>query len=106
VIGASCDIASFVAINVADSHKRAIGLSERNDVKDIYIGDGVFIGSHAVILGGARIGERCVIGAGSVVRAGEIPPYSLVIGNPARVRVGYYRQALQDAGRLGPSIEY
>jgi acetyltransferase-like isoleucine patch superfamily enzyme len=105
VIGENCDIASFVAINVADSHKRAIGLSEHNDVRDIFIGDRVFVGSHSVILGGARIGDCCVIGAGSVVRAGEVPPYSLVIGNPARVRVGYYRQALADAGRLGPDVE-
>ena len=93
-IGADCDIASFVAINVADSHLRAIGLAEGNACADIEIGDKVFIGSHSVVLGGARIGHHSVIGAGTVVRAGEIPPYSLVLGNPMVVKAGYYRAAL------------
>jgi acetyltransferase-like isoleucine patch superfamily enzyme len=50
----------------------------------IRIGRGTWIGQGAVILRGANIGERCVIGANSVVR-GEIPPYSVVVGAPARV---------------------
>lgn len=91
VIGANCDIASFVAINVASSHRRAIGLTDENDIRDIVIGDNVFIGSHCAILSGARIGNNSVIGAGTVVRAGEIPPFSLVVGNPAVVKPGYYK---------------
>lgn len=94
-IGRDCDIASFVAINVADSHRRCIGLAEANDCADIDIGDCVFIGSHSVILGGAIIGHHSVVGAGTVVRAGVIPPYSQVIGNPMRVKPGYY---LSDSG--------
>lgn len=90
-IGRDCDIASFVAINVADSHRRCIGLADGNDLADIEIGDRVFIGSHSVILGGAVIGHHSVIGAGTVVRAGVIPPFSLVLGNPMQVRAGYYR---------------
>lgn len=92
-IGRDCDIASFVAINVADSHLRCIGLTEDNACADIEIGDQVFIGSHSVILGGAVIGHHSVIGAGTVVRAGVIPPFSLVVGNPMSVKEGYYRQA-------------
>jgi len=93
IIGADCDIASFVAINVADSHRKAIGLSDSPQCRDIVIGDHVFVGSHSAILGGAIIGHHSVIGAGTVVRAGEVPPYSLVVGNPAIVKPGYYRQA-------------
>ena len=89
-IGCDCDIASFVAINVADSHMRCIGLSEKNNCADIVIGDCVFIGSHSVILGGATIGHHSVIAAGTVVRGGVIPPYSLVVGNPMVVKPGYY----------------
>lgn len=89
-IGEGCDIASFVAINVADSHQKCIGFSEEVDRKDIFIGDHVFIGSHSVILGGAKIGHHSVVGAGTVVGSGEIPPYSLVVGNPAVVRPGHY----------------
>ncbi|MCX7310098.1 MAG: acyltransferase [Afipia sp.] len=89
-IGKHCDIASFVAINVADSHLRCIGLSSQNDCRDITIGDHVFIGSHCAILGGSDIGHHSVIAAGTVVRGEKVPPYSLVIGNPAVVKIGYY----------------
>jgi acetyltransferase-like isoleucine patch superfamily enzyme len=88
VIGEGCDIGSFVAINVADSHRRCIGLTGDNVCRDILIGDHVFIGSHCAVLGGAVIGHHSVIGAGSIVRAGTIPPYSLVVGD--RIRPGYY----------------
>jgi acetyltransferase-like isoleucine patch superfamily enzyme len=89
-IGDDCDIASFVTINCADSHKKCIGISADIDRRDIAIGDHVFIGSHSVIKGGARIGHHSVIAAGSVVGPIEAAPYSLVSGNPATVRSGYY----------------
>jgi len=91
-IGANCDIASFVSINCADSHKKCIGLSAQIERKDILIGECVFIGSHSVIKGGANIGHHCVIAAGSVVGGGDIPPYSLVSGNPAQFKAGYYQK--------------
>lgn len=90
-IGADCDIASFVAINVADSHLRCIGLAEQNVCRDIVIGDNVFIGSHSGIFGGSEVGHHSVIAAGTMVRGEKIPPYSLVIGNPAVVKPGYYK---------------
>lgn len=89
-IGHSCDIASFVTINCADSHKKCIGLSNEVERKDILIEDHVFIGSHSVIKGGARIGHHSVVAAGTIVGAINIPPYSLVAGNPAVVKPGYY----------------
>jgi len=95
VIGDGCDIASFVSINVADSHLRAIGLTDETERRDIIIGDHVFIGSHSVILGGAEIGHHSVIAAGTVVRVGVIPPYSLAIGNPMVVKPGYYADAIR-----------
>jgi len=90
-IGDDCDIASFVAINVADSHLKTVGLSDKNVLQDIIIEHNVFIGSHSVILGGAHIGHHSVIGAGSVVRACKIPPYSLVGGNPLVIKEKYYK---------------
>lgn len=91
VIGSNCDIASFVSINCADSHKKCIGLFPDVERKDIIIEDNVFIGSHCVIKGGAHIGHHSVIAAGTIVEGEKIPPYSLVAGNPMRVKKGYYR---------------
>jgi acetyltransferase-like isoleucine patch superfamily enzyme len=50
----------------------------------VIIENDVWIGTGAVVLKGTRIGHGSIIGAGSVV-SGNIPPRSLVVGNPARV---------------------
>jgi len=89
-IGDNCDIASFVTINCADSHKKCIGLRSDIERKDISIEHNVFIGSHSVIKGGAKIGHHSVIAAGTIVGAITAPPYSLIVGNPAVVKEGYY----------------
>jgi acetyltransferase-like isoleucine patch superfamily enzyme len=49
----------------------------------IRIGSDVFIGAGAIIMPGVSIGDRCVVGAGSVVTK-SIPEESVVAGNPAR----------------------
>jgi acetyltransferase-like isoleucine patch superfamily enzyme len=56
------------------------------------IGDNVWCGAHVVVTSGVTIGERCVIGAGSVVTA-DIEPFSIAAGAPARVirRIEYGR---------------
>jgi carbonic anhydrase/acetyltransferase-like protein (isoleucine patch superfamily) len=44
------------------------------------------VGIRATILNGAQIGDHCVIAAGALVPENRvIPPYSLVMGSPARV---------------------
>jgi acetyltransferase-like isoleucine patch superfamily enzyme len=96
-IGDHCDIASFVSINCADSHLKCIGLADEVERRDILIEDHVFIGSHSVIKGGAHIGHHCVIAAGTIVGPGEIPAYSLVVGNPMHVKPGYYKNRVAGA---------
>lgn len=51
---------------------------------DTELGHDVWIGHGALILPGVRIGSGAIIGAGAVV-AGEVPPFAIVAGNPARV---------------------
>lgn len=96
-IGDHCDIASFVSINVADSHRRCLEL--RNDIArhPIVLEHHVFVGSHSVIKGGAHIGHHSVIAAGTVVDGVAIPPYSLVAGNPMTVKPGYYKAECERA---------
>ncbi len=97
-IGDNCDIASFVSINCADSHRKSIGLADEVDRKEIILEENVFVGSHSVIKGGARIGHHSVVAAGTMVEGRDIPPYSLVIGNPMVVKEGYYRTAEKPPG--------
>ena len=52
---------------------------------DTVIGSDVWIGQNAVILPGARIGDGAIIGANSVV-GGTVEPYTVVAGNPARLK--------------------
>ena len=92
VIEKGCDIASFVSINCADSHKKTIGIENEISRGDIYIGEHVFIGSHTVIKGGATIGHHSVIAAGTIVDGVEIPPYSLISGNPMSIKPRYFSE--------------
>ena len=89
-IGDNCDIASFVSINCADSHKRCVEISKKTKIKNITIEHNVFIGSHSFIKGGAYIGHHSVVAAGTIVEPRKIAPYSLIYGNPMKVKENYY----------------
>tara|TARA_B100000795_G_scaffold265002_1_gene246252 strand:- start:4547 stop:5038 length:492 start_codon:yes stop_codon:yes gene_type:complete len=91
-IGNNCDIASFVSINVADSHLKTIKIKNKIAKKNIKIENNVFIGSHSVILGGTIIKKNSVIAAGTVLRGEIVPEYSLAIGNPAKIKKKYYKK--------------
>jgi len=58
--------------------------AEDDDEPSIVIGPNVWVATRAVLLGGARIGEGSIVGAAAVVDS-EVPPFSVVAGNPARV---------------------
>ena len=45
---------------------------------------GASIGANATILPGIEIGEKAIVGAGSVVTK-SVPPYAVVVGNPAKI---------------------
>jgi acetyltransferase-like isoleucine patch superfamily enzyme len=97
-IGRFCSIASGVrAMNRnhpmsfksmhAFFYNPRLGYTEKDLVEytPLVIGSDVWIGSNALILPGVRsIGHGAVIAAGAVVNK-QIPPYAVVVGNPARV---------------------
>ena len=86
-IGHGCDIAAGAHIYTHSTVRRcvtdrALGI-ERSATR---IGRNVHIGANAVVLMGCDIGDHCVVGANAVVREGtSAPPYSLLVGVPARV---------------------
>lgn len=87
-IGAGCDISSGAQILTHSTVRRCLtGRAYPHvDRKSTVIEDGVFVGSNAVIQMGCRIGHHSIIGAGAVLlEDSDIPPFSLVVGVPARV---------------------
>lgn len=104
-IGSGCHLNDFVHILGAGgvelgnhvfiaNHASIISLTHPVDVvslaeaayvyKPVAIDDDVWIGAHAVILPGVRLGRSCVVAAGSVVTK-DVEPYSVVGGTPARL---------------------
>jgi acetyltransferase-like isoleucine patch superfamily enzyme len=90
VIGNDCLLAGGVHIADNDGHPldyrdRMNHLPPRKeDVREVRVGNNVWIGSQAVILKGVTIGDRAVVGARAVVTK-DVPPDVVVAGNPARV---------------------
>jgi galactoside O-acetyltransferase len=94
------DVLISWGVNIVDHNSHAISFSKRkNDVLDwkkgkkdwlnvaispVNIGNKVWIGSNSIILKGVTIGEGSIIGAGAVV-TNDVPPWTIVAGNPARV---------------------
>jgi len=53
-------------------------------LRNITIGDNVFIGMNCILLPGTTIGNHVIVGAGSVIR-GKVDSFSIIAGNPAKV---------------------
>lgn len=73
--------AFYTAGHPLDVEQRNRGLEY---AKPITVGNNVWIGGNTIVLPGVKIGDNCVIGAGSVVTK-DIPANSLAVGNPCRV---------------------
>ena len=57
---------------------------QKTITKSITINDDVWIGANCVITAGVTIGKHAIVGGGSVVTK-DVPPYSVSVGNPAKV---------------------
>lgn len=87
-IGRGCNISSGAQVLSHSTARRCVTEGKHPDIdrKPTEIGDYVFVGANAVVQMGAKIGHHCVVGAGAVVlEDAAIPPYSLVVGVPARI---------------------
>lgn len=65
---------------ITTGHPRKIDLSD----KPVVLCDDVWIGCMSIVMPGVTIGEGAIVGAGSVVTK-DVPPYTIVAGNPARI---------------------
>lgn len=59
-------------------------LDNNLEPRTVVIEDGAWIGNNVIILPGAHIGKKSIIGAGSIVTS-HIEEYSIAVGNPARI---------------------
>lgn len=71
---------SMVFTNVVNPRST---VSRKHEYKQTIVRKGATIGANATIICGNEIGEYAFIGAGAVVTK-SVPPYALVVGNPAR----------------------
>lgn len=76
-------IPGMVGQKVSDKIKDEQDINNEFD-KDVIIDEEVWIGARVTILQGVHVRRGCDIGAGTVLRKSP-PPYSIVIGNPAKV---------------------
>lgn len=89
-IGDECLIGADVMLSDTDFHTIAPERRRFNNSPDaiasspVIVEDNVFIGARSIILKGVTIGRNSVVGAGSVVTK-NVPPDSIVAGNPARI---------------------
>jgi acetyltransferase-like isoleucine patch superfamily enzyme len=60
---------------------------ENNFEKDVIVHEDAWLAANVTLLAGTNVGRGAIVGAGSVCRS-NIPPYAIVIGNPAKV-VGF-----------------
>lgn len=90
VLGARSNVQDGAVVHVADELPALIGqlvtVGHKAIVHACTIEDEVLVGMGAIVLDGARVGTRSIIGANATVKQGmEIPPGSLVLGTPAKI---------------------
>ena len=81
VIGENVNVGSHVSVYTRQHDIDACDFAEVGE--PVVIEDYAYIGSHAIILPGVRVGRGGVVGAGSVVTS-DVQPFTFVAGVPAR----------------------
>jgi serine O-acetyltransferase len=81
------------------------GTSLEKEKRHPTLGDGVVVGSGAIVLGPITVAEGARVGAGSVV-VKDVPPGATVVGVPGRVGLGFTSEEVQalEHGRLPDPI--
>nr|WP_161825554.1 acyltransferase [Petrachloros mirabilis] len=108
-IGRNCILGGIGGIKIGDFVRispgvviqtRGLEIHQSNEIpypskaKPICIGNGVWIASRAVILGGVTVGDYAVIGAGAIITK-DVESHSIVVGSPTRCIGKVKRKTLQ-----------
>ncbi|RXR31190.1 acyltransferase [Sphingobium fluviale] len=72
------------------------------------IGDYCFIGAHAVIMPGITVGDHSIVATGAIVMR-DVPPHTVVMGNPARpieqnIQTGRWGIRIRDPQNVPPNV--
>lgn len=89
-VGPRSNIQDGAVVHLADDFGVEIGelvtVGHKAILHACTVGNEVLVGMNAVILDGAVIGDRCIVGAGALVTGHKkFPPGSLILGSPAKV---------------------
>ena len=90
VVGAGSNVQDGCVLHTDAGYTLAVGrgvtVGHQAMLHGCTIGDGTLIGIQSVILNGARVGRRCLVGAGTLVPEGrEFPDGVLIMGRPGKV---------------------
>jgi len=101
VIGETTEIGENVTLNQGVT----LGGTSRERVKrHPTLGDNVIVGADALVIGAITVGEGARVGAGSVV-VKDVPPYSTVVGIPARIVSQNGKPVAESRLDRGPTLE-
>ncbi|MBI9038604.1 MAG: acyltransferase [Bacteroidales bacterium] len=94
-IGNDCIFAQNIVLSGLNHGYEDVNISPEDQpitATEILVEDEVWIGANAVVVAGVTIGKHSVVAAGSVVTK-DVPPYSVVGGNPAKILKQYNPEA-------------
>ena len=111
-VGAGSNIQDLTTVHIQGSSERGSGKPPRHTkvgrnvtvghnciIHGCVIEDDCLIGMNAVVMNAAVIGHGSIVGAGAgavVLEETVVPPFSLVVGNPAKVKKTYAPSIIED----------